>query len=143
MVRLVGSLVGLDPRCVRFYRLLVDHGADLARIRSAAERGRLRTDAHLVDALARRRRPRLARRPGRSKAPFDDLDSRLFAVQFRSRIFADPAVFVDLSRAARDLYGSRMASRGGLGDGELADPLPRFYERYSTGIVGYRLRVVE
>src|SRR5215469_15797320 len=136
MVCLVGRLVRLDLGCLRFHGLPADHGADLSRIRRAIERSCLCADADLVDASAGRRRLGLARRPGRAKDPADDLDPRLLALQLHRRVLADAAVSVDIPRIARDLYGSGVASRGGLGDGELADPFPRFHERGSTGIVG-------
>src|SRR6516164_6523093 len=143
MVRLVGGLAGLDPRRLRLHRLPADHGADLSRIWRAVERSRLRADDHAVDAADRRRRFRLARRPDRAKNPVDDLDPRLLALQLHRRVFADITIPADLPRIARDIYGSGVARRGGLGDGELAYPLARFHERGPAGVVGDRLCAVE
>src|SRR6516165_4923784 len=143
MVCLVGRLVRLDLGCLRFHGLPADYGADLSGIRRAIERGCLCADADFVDASARRRRLGLARRPGRAKDPADDLDPRLLALQLHRRVLADADVSVDIPRIARDLYGSGMARRSGLGDGELADPFPRFHERCFARVMGYRLRAVE
>jgi len=58
-------------------------------------------------------------------------------------ILADITIPADLPRIARDIYGSGVARRGGLGDGELADPLARFHERGPAGVVGDRLCALE
>ncbi len=143
VVRVRRGVDGLDPRRLRFHDLPVDHGADRQRVQSTADGSGDRLHSDPVDAAGRCHRLGLGRRSGRAQISADDLDPRLFAVQFHRRVFADLLVSAVLPRAARPLYGCRMAGRRVPRDGDLADPLARLYERRLAGLVGSRLSAVE
>src|SRR5258705_4060665 len=99
--------------------------------------------ADVVDAAARRGRIGLARRSDRPQGAADDLDLLVFDLQFHRRIFADLAVSAGVPHPAGHRHGGRVAGRRGLGDGAMADPLPRLYERGAAGLVEYRVPAVE
>ena len=143
MVCLVGCLDGLDPGRLRFHRIPADHAADLAGVRGAADRRRLRADSDLMDASRRRCGFGLARRPGRPQDPADDFDPGLFNLQLHRRVFAGTVLLVHLPRSARHLHGGRVARWRCLSDGKLADPLAWVHEWGLARLLGHRIRVVE
>ena len=107
------------------------------------DRGRDRLHADLVDAACRRGRLGLACRPDRPQDAADDLDLLVLGLQLHRRLLADLLVPVDLPHAARHRHGRGMAGRRGTGDGAVADPLARLYERRAARLVEHRLSAVE
>src|SRR5215813_9052887 len=53
----------------------------------------------------------------------------VLGVQFHRRVFSGLLVPVPVPRTSGHRHGGGMAGRRGLGDGELANPLARFYGR--------------
>src|SRR5271165_65774 len=139
VVRLGGLLARLDLGCVRLHDVPADHGADLAGIRRAADRGRVFAERDFVAAARRRSRLGMARRPDRAQDAADDLDPVVFDLQFHRRLLADVWVSLSVPRAAGHRHGRGMAGRRGSRDGVLAGALPRVHERDAAGLVEPRI----
>src|SRR5689334_23050794 len=139
VVRLDRLLARLDVGCVRLHDVPVDHGADLAGIRRAADRGRVFAERDLVAAAGRGGWLGMAGRPDRPQDAADDLDPVVFDLQLHRRLFADVRVPVFVPRVARHRHGCRMARRRGSRNGVLAGALPGLYERAAAGLVEPRV----
>src|SRR5205085_2187860 len=79
----------------------------------------------------------------RAQDAADDLDLLVLDLQFHRRFFADFLVSAGVPYPARYRHGRGMAGRRGPGNGELADPFARLYERGAARLLEHRLSAVE